>query len=50
MAYPCETETKCMATRVVTRVVTRSNYDNALHHGLFMLSKSFLHLDADSAR
>ena len=33
----------------VTRVVTRLSYGNEVHYGLFMLSKSFLHLDADSA-
>ena len=33
----------------VTRVVTRLGYGNELHYGLFMLSKSFLHLDADNA-
>ena len=36
MVYPCQTEKKYTVTRVVTRLITRSSYGNALHYDLSM--------------
>ena len=36
MAYPCYTERKCTITRVVTCVIARSSYGNALHYSLLI--------------